>query len=902
MTRTFKLGSTAISVVGALGVFGAGCLSRPINNLAPVTQTNFTAKVHNEAVDKLDLLFMIDNSASMGDKQALLAAAVPDMITRLVSPNCVDDTGAPIVPAATADPNGNCATGKAEFPPVHDMHIGIVTSSLGGRGGDQCSAAATNPANAALNSHNDDQGHLINRGGVAGDPTVENVPSTDTNSSNFLSWFPTVIANMGLGVVTPLPPAITVAATLVSDFTTLVEGVHEHGCGFEAQNEAWYRFLVQPDPFTSITVSGSPPRATLGGIDTTILQQRHDFLRSDSLLTIIVVTDENEAAADPLAIGGEGWAFDSSQFPNSPTATQTAPQGTIECDQLDPANPLTTGPNDPNCESCAFLKSSDPTFATRCPKDGANGASGYLDPLDDALNNRFYHQGSRFGVTSMYPTARYVRGMQQTTVPDSQHEHDGSGNYRCDPTYQNCTTPQGQMLATVQANCVNPIYAQNLPTTASGPDDPTICALTPGTRTPDLVYYAAIAGVPHELLQATPGATDNLCATGTAPEDCPQKDTLSDADWTLIMGKDPEHYDFSGADFHMVENWDPRLTQGSVLSAEEKGPLNSNVMANASNCPPTATGSVAGQALCDPINGREWNTNIPAQGHEDLQFSCIFDLKPQFNNVGKDCTLPQYKAACDCAAGALNSGSQLCDSATPTLQVYGKAYPSVREMIIAKAMSESMATNQGIVSSLCPIHVTEQTPGDPLYGYRPAVNAIIDRLKNSLSTQCTPQKLNPDSSGIVPCLILVQLGQAVGAGACANPGSACDTSQGLYGPGAKPPNATAPLVTSDILSKFCASQEAGFNGVGTDPDTLPTCALAQLTTAQDPNDFDSTGSCSTSPDPGWCYVTGAAASGCQQAILFTNGQPPHGSTVSLQCIEQAVTVIGVGNDAGSGGD
>ena len=28
------------------------------------------------------------------------------------------------------------------------------------------------------------------------------------------------------------------------------------------------------------------------------------------------------------------------------------------------------------------------------------------------------------------------------------------------------------------------------------------------------------------------------------------------------MGKDPEHYDFSGADFHMVENWDPRTTRG----------------------------------------------------------------------------------------------------------------------------------------------------------------------------------------------------------------------------------------------------------------------------------------------------------------------------------------------------
>jgi hypothetical protein len=51
-------------------------------------------------------------------------------------------------------------------------------------------------------------------------------------------------------------------------------------------------------------------------------------------------------------------------------------------------------------------------------------------------------------------------------------------------------------------------------------------------------------------------------------------------------------------------------------------------------------------------------------------------------------------------------------------------------MIIAHAMSQENAQNggQGIVSSLCPIHVTEQTPGDPLYGYRPAVDAIVRRI------------------------------------------------------------------------------------------------------------------------------------------------------------------------------
>jgi hypothetical protein len=316
-------------------------------------------------------------------------------------------------------------------------------------------------------------------------------------------------------------------------------------------------------------------------------------------------------------------------------------------------------------------------------------------------------------------------------------------------------------------------------------------------------------------------------------------------------------------------------------------------------------GSVKGQALCDPINGREWATS-----KGDLQFSCIFDITPQYGGTGKDCSNAEYTGACDCSTTSINNGTQLCDSATPTLQVYGKAYPSVREMVIAKAMSNSPNNlDQGIVSSLCPIHVSDNAGGnDPLFGYRPAVNAIINRLKASLSNQCLPQKLVPDSLGIIPCLILVQLGQAVGPGACANPGAACVNGQGLLGPGDNPENLPNPPLSQDVLTKFCESQEATYSGMAggpTDPDTFPTCALAQLLPVVNGNtntaDFPNgpTGGCSSAKDPGWCYVTGAAANGCPQAILFTAGEPPHGSTVSLQCIEQAVSVVDGGVSSGS---
>jgi hypothetical protein len=627
---------------------------------------------HMVPIDKIDLLFMIDNSASMGDKQTLLAHAVPDMITRLVMPNCVDSKGYVV---GRSDMNGQCSAGAPEFNAVHDMHIGIVTSSLGGRGGNQCPAAATNEANPALSAHNDDKGELISRGGDTEAP----VPNAGA-PLNFLAWYPPVPANVGGTSPVPAETAVGapgMAGTLIGDFTSMIQGVHEHGCGFEAQNEAWYRFLVQPDPFDTITITNN--RASLTGVDAVILQQRKAFLRPDSLLAVIVVTDENEEVADPLAIGGQGWLYETAPFPGSPS--YGAPEGTIECRA--PAGPM-TGPNDPNCTSCAYSTvQSSPNFAQRCPNDTPGGMQGFLDPGNDSVNVRFFNQKPRFGVFAGYPVARYVRGLTTATVPDRAHEVDSKGNYFGDQD--------------ANANCVNPIFAADLPTDMTAD----LCHLKQGPRTADLVFYAAIAGVPHQLLQAQPGSAE--CPAGRNSPDCPQKNLLSQSDWQAITGADPEHYDFTGIDAHMLESELPRAGLP---------------------CTPTSNDT------CDPINGREWNTT-----KKDLQFACIFPLVDVQTGVPapKDCTQMQYAGACDCNSGSNSQSTPLClkNSAGYTqTQIYAKAYPSLREMEIARAMAESPAGVQGIVSSLCPIHTSylDGDRTDPLFGYRPAMSALIYRL------------------------------------------------------------------------------------------------------------------------------------------------------------------------------
>jgi hypothetical protein len=72
---------------------------------------------------KIDLLFMIDNSSSMADKQEILAQAVPDLVNRFLDPVCVDPKT--FVPVGTRLPDGSCAVGVPEFVPIRDLHIAI---------------------------------------------------------------------------------------------------------------------------------------------------------------------------------------------------------------------------------------------------------------------------------------------------------------------------------------------------------------------------------------------------------------------------------------------------------------------------------------------------------------------------------------------------------------------------------------------------------------------------------------------------------------------------------------------------------------------------------------------------------------------------------------------------------
>jgi hypothetical protein len=123
-------------------------------------------------------------------------------------------------------------------------------------------------------------------------------------------------------------------------------------------------------------------------------------------------------------------------------------------------------PADPACTSCAFA-GGDPACAPAAQFTAPTRTAG--DPPANA-NIRHVRMKQNFGIDQQYPIGRYVNGLTEAKVPDRSHEYPS-----------NATTYDGS-----QPNCSNPIFSRDLPD-GSNLDPDTLCNLSPGTRSPDLV-------------------------------------------------------------------------------------------------------------------------------------------------------------------------------------------------------------------------------------------------------------------------------------------------------------------------------------------------------------------------------------------------------------------------------
>ena len=280
----------------------------------------------------------------------------------------------------------------------------------------------------------------------------------------------------------------------------MVTGVGEFGCGFEAPLEAAYRFLADPEPWLSFPNPGQPD-----GVDQTIIDQRAAFLRPDSLVAVILLTDENDCSLQANGLGA---------FAALPDGTNM-PKPRAEC---------ATNIDDKCCASCieATPEGCDPDPSCGTPgdlEDPANFLSGGGDNPDNGINIRCWDQKRRFGVSFLYPTERYVNAFSSPLI------NPGRANL----------APDGEN------DKANPLFA--------------------GNRASDLVFVAGIAGVPWELIarKDDAGSPDLLLGFQTYDE------MNASGAWDQILAKDGSDQPDNSL---MIESPEPRPGLSTSFSEE----------------------------------------------------------------------------------------------------------------------------------------------------------------------------------------------------------------------------------------------------------------------------------------------------------------------------------------------
>jgi hypothetical protein len=685
-------GSGALGAAGspAVGGDGSGIGGSSSNPTGGTGGTLSVVTLDTTGVNKVDLLFMIDNSISMGDKQAFLQQAVPSLLSRLIVPNCVDQSNVPN--GMQADANGNCAQGTAEFKPVDDIHIGVVSSSLGGRG-KPCSPGST------VNPLDDDKGELVGslrHSGTAADGTDINYNTY--NNLGFLAWD----AN-GRGA-NPAGQGLSDRNVLNTAFTKMVAATGEQGCGYESGLEAWYRFLVDPDPPSQIIINGSAQtEAVTNPPDGTVLQQRANFLRPDSLVAIIMISDETDCS---IIDYGQGWLVAANDVP--------IPRATSQC---------ATNPNDPCCRNCqqtgdAYRNCPSASSDANCSADDGDGnGAGYIGVKNNAANLRCWQTKRRFGFDLLFGIDRYVNGLTQPRVKDRQ------GNDRPNP-----------LMSLV-----------NDPTT--GQPVPQYAGLSPRSDS-SKIFLVGIIGVPWQDLatrDTLDSASPNLTLMNYGQMVAAQPNR-----WDVILGN-PNPPNFAApippSDPFMVESIDPR---------SGTNPITQQPIVSATSSDPKAT-----------INGHEYNVNPAALDDLQYACIFPLPQSRSCTDPAFTTTDPTKRRGCDCKTSGYDNvvdrNRPLCQPITGgpagTTQFSAKAYPGTRYLQVLKSFGEKSTSQNSIVASICPKDTNWANWNNSAYGYNAAVNALVDRFKEKLGAECLAQPLpttyDPNSGApVITCRVI----------------------------------------------------------------------------------------------------------------------------------------------------
>jgi hypothetical protein len=229
------------------------CSETPISVAGNASQAVAASGYSLSRVEKVDLLFVIDDSNSMLGEQTALRAQIPHMIDVLTRGERFPGDPAP-------------------FTPITDLHVGVVSSDMGTSG-------------VEFGSCHADGGD---------DGRLQHTPRAGT----------------GLACDAQYPPFLAYDAgsdpQTFADDVSCIAVLGTGGCGFEQSLEAPLKALwpsiyidqsgqpVRPNPiqFLSTTPAGRLGRGDVPAADGGNL----GFLRSDSLLVIALLTDEDDCS------------------------------------------------------------------------------------------------------------------------------------------------------------------------------------------------------------------------------------------------------------------------------------------------------------------------------------------------------------------------------------------------------------------------------------------------------------------------------------------------------------------------------------------------------------------------------------------------------------------------------
>lgn len=252
-------------VMGLVCLSFSGCLERDSQSVSPCTQANVAREIAVTNVDRVDLLFLVDNSGSMAQEQESLRRELPAMIRILTS--------------GDFDQDGRL-DGPDDFEPVKNLNVSIVSSDMGTAG-----YAVPTCDNGDLGDDFGDDGVFRTAGNTAVTgclgaygPVFNFQPEMGGSPEDF-AFDVGCVASLGTG-----------------------------GCGFEQQLESILKALTPRTALEDITAPTFVPVGSAraaSGLERPFYMETQPhgdvenagFMRDRAVLAIIPVTDEEDCSA-----------------------------------------------------------------------------------------------------------------------------------------------------------------------------------------------------------------------------------------------------------------------------------------------------------------------------------------------------------------------------------------------------------------------------------------------------------------------------------------------------------------------------------------------------------------------------------------------------------------------------